>query len=496
MGGVWDSIAVVGLAVIGLIGVVGLEAQARPRGVGLARRSSADHLMLIGAWLLMDGVLVLILARSGLALVSGSAVLAGLLIVNNTKEALLREPLLFDDYDYLVDALRHPRLFWPYIGTTRVIGSGLAVAAVLTFGGWMEPSWAPRSTALSVALVGFALLFGGYARDRRWQPPGVSEAPRQAVRRRGLFASLLVNLLRALIRCRATPTMPDHTAQLPRRTPMSATPDRQRHRIAVQSESFLDPRRRMPGVNPGMLPHFDRLRQSGHSGSLSVPAFGANTVRTEHAFLSGYPSRMLGDWRFNPYRHIRHGQLNGSWVKGLRAQGYHTICVHPYVASFYARDRVMPLLGFDEFVDINAFEPGDGQALAGISPYVSDAAVADWVIQRLNENEAPLFIFVITMESHGPYPPEAESATYLKHLANADDMLGRLADALCGNPRGGQLCWYGDHPPILPQAWSRHGYPGRWTDYLLWSSAGQQSIAPPPLHSVTPDTLGRWFAGQ
>ena len=42
----------------------------------------------------------------------------------------------------------------------------------------------------------------------------------------------------------------------------------------------------------------------------------------------------------------------------LRDLGYRTICVHPYPSTFYGRDRVFPVLGFDEFVDLESF--GDG----------------------------------------------------------------------------------------------------------------------------------------
>jgi phosphoglycerol transferase MdoB-like AlkP superfamily enzyme len=93
------------------------------------------------------------------------------------------------------------------------------------------------------------------------------------------------------------------------------------------------------------------------------------------------------------------------------SRGYRTVCVHPYAASFYSRDKVYPQLGFDEFIDLRAFA---GAPKSG--PYVSDLAVAERVCSLLSARltSRPLFVFVITMENHGPlhlekvHPGDAE----------------------------------------------------------------------------------------
>jgi phosphoglycerol transferase MdoB-like AlkP superfamily enzyme len=140
--------------------------------------------------------------------------------------------------------------------------------------------------------------------------------------------------------------------------------------------------------------------------------------------------------------------------------------VHPYTASFYSRHKVFPRLGFDEFIDIRAFA---GAARDG--PYVSDLAVAEHVAALLEQAAGqPLFVFVITMENHGPLhlekvapgdeerlytavpPPGCEDLTiYLRHLVNADRMAGRLRAAIDGLPGPACLCWFGDHVPIMPR---------------------------------------------
>ena len=66
-----------------------------------------------------------------------------------------------------------------------------------------------------------------------------------------------------------------------------------------------------------------------------------------------------------------------SWLK---QQGYRTICIHPYPASFYQRNRVFPLFGFDEFLDIKAFAD-----VGRTGPYIGDLAVADKVASVLEQ---------------------------------------------------------------------------------------------------------------
>ena len=119
-------------------------------------------------------------------------------------------------------------------------------------------------------------------------------------------------------------------------------------------------------------------------------------MRTEFSFLSGLASETLGIDRFNPYRRLARRPLI-TLVGHLRGLGYRTVCVHPYLSSFYARDEVFPLLGFDELVDVRSFSHGDR-----FGPYVSDAAVAATITRRVDQSDRPIFVFAITMENHGP----------------------------------------------------------------------------------------------
>lgn len=114
------------------------------------------------------------------------------------------------------------------------------------------------------------------------------------------------------------------------------------------------------------------------AGQMTVPAWGANTIRTEFAFLSGIDAEHLGVHRFNSYRAIAAGWRVASLASYLKSLGYRTVCVHPYPVGFYQRDRVYPSLGFDAFLDIQAFD-----GVEHVGPYMDDAAVADKVDQSV-----------------------------------------------------------------------------------------------------------------
>ncbi|MEN7522201.1 LTA synthase family protein, partial [Bordetella pertussis] len=264
------------------------------------------------------------------------------------------------------------------------------------------------------------------------------------------------------------------------------------HLVSVQSESFFDARRVFGTLKPEVLAGLDALRAEAlEHGQLEVAAWGANTVRTEFAFLTGLAASALGVHRYNPYRRLR--QPQPSLASHLRQRGYRTVCVHPFHASFYGRDRVMPWLGFDEFVHLDAFADAPR---AG--PYVADAALARYVAERLaGQGSQPLYVHVITMENYGPLhwesvdaadaaavldgplaPGCADLVAYARHLRNADAMFTGLAAAMRGLSRPAGLCVYGDHVPIMAEVYRRLGEPDGRTDYLIWQAGGQGGAAP------------------
>jgi len=107
--------------------------------------------------------------------------------------------------------------------------------------------------------------------------------------------------------------------------------------VLVQCESFFDARRVSPLIGSGLLPAFEACStDAAFRGHLEVPGWGANTMRTEFAVLTGIPETELGYDRFNPYYALARAPL-ASQVWRLRQAGYRTICLHPFDRRFFRR---------------------------------------------------------------------------------------------------------------------------------------------------------------
>lgn len=420
-----------------------------------------------------------------------------IVLVSNSKYHSLREPFVCADFEYFSDAVKFPRLYLPFFGIGKAAVLAVGFLVYLWAGLSFEVPKA-RSEALLPLVLGLGMLRLGH---RSVRPSFDAErdvlgwglaaslwryfwAARAKVDRAGLGSPFAGKEGAALFAGKPAPTGPAQAPQLP-------------DLVSIQSESFFDVRSLWAGVRPEVLKQFDRLAsESLAHGKLQVAAWGANTVRTEFAYLTGIPAERLGVHRFNPYRVLARQGLP-SIAAHMKALGYRTVCIHPYDGSFYGRDKVLPALGFDEFIDVRAFEPSQK---AG--PFIGDCAVAEKIRVLLQDpmRKQPLFVHAITMENHGPLHLESvtdaelptwfdrplqagmkDLAPYLRHIGNADRMLGLLRDTLQGLPGEALLCFFGDHVPILPEVYQAIGAPAGDTDYLLWSNRRQPGSQAAPI---------------
>ncbi|EPJ44472.1 MAG: hypothetical protein OFPII_34610 [Osedax symbiont Rs1] len=464
-----------------------------PKSTVVWRRQRAVNLVHISNWLLCFTLVLAITQRPWFSLAIICCAQLFMLLVNQAKYHSLREPFLAQDFEYFSDAIKHPRLYIPFFGVWRIVlavtAISIAIATGLTFEASLLDSLSTVSFALHIALLllgSSAVLFLAVK-----QLPVASLNPERDQHKFGQMA-FLYSYFAMLFK----PVVIDAALGVKKSAVDKKLADSLPHIVAVQSESFFDPRLCYPMVNPAVLSNFDQIcTQALQFGSIKVPAWGANTVRTEAAFLTGLTPEQLGIHQFNPYR-LFAKQPVLSLAKVLQQAGYKTLCIHPYPVSFYLRDQVFPALGFDQFIDITSFSATDKQG-----QYTSDQAVAKKVDDILQQATQPLFIFVISMENHGPLHLEktnnaeldkifsaqgvskynasaaelADLNTYLRHLRNADTMVAQLTTSLKQQSRAGLLAWYGDHIPIMPKVYAALGEPSPDTPYFIWHS--QQSPA-------------------
>lgn len=463
----------------------------------------------------IDGPVILVsgMGYLGLLAVSGRPVFSLILsvggtvllcIVNRLKHRLFREPIVFLDAVLTFQVIRHPGFYVPYLFPAPVLAAGAVAAAFMAVLWGLEPPAAPavRSAAGLAITAGLAIaalvatLFFPARRDaalrllRRYPPSLEANAD---FSRYGLLASFFLHgLWHVHKRGRdGNPGIPRFQAR-PAAAPAAAAD--LPHLVLIQAESFFDVRRHMPDAPAGLLPHYDRLRAEGTGGLFQVRTHGAYTMRTEFSVLTGLPLEALGTDAFNPYfTASRHRVDSLAWRLG--ALGYRTACIHPFFLSFFRRDRVLPHLGFETLYGQESFPE-----TSRCGPFVSDAALCRFVLDRLAASREPTFLFVITMETHGPWKsgrlahepgaagvPDRPMDIYLHHLRHTDAMLGTMADGLCGLDRPAALCAYGDHVGCLPavQKPTDPGYAA--TDWVLWPTPMAAAGSSRPLR---PEEIG------
>lgn len=463
-----------------------LESLLQPRPVAIWRRSLAANLTHLGVWSLLFALELALFRRPYFAMTNVLAIELVLVLVSRAKHYSMQEPFVYPDFEYFTDAIKYPRLYLPFFGWSNALaavgGYGTALWLGLTFESAIATSAFPPIFP-SMAALALAGLFLAVCAGSRLIVVFDAEAD---LARLG-FASALWAYGRAERQCALAvrARAPFHTVAC------AEAPEVLPDLVSIQSESFFDVRRAYPIVKADVLAGFDQIRAEALvQGELTVAARGANTVRTEFSFLSGMAPGELGVHRYNPYRRLAWRGMP-TMASHLRSLGYRTVCVHPYYGSFYRRDRVLPALGFDEFVDIKAFERSQK-----VGAYVGDRALGQYVSSLLTRDDPrPLFIHVITMENHGPLHWESVTETeardvlngpmpqaceelvaYARHLRNADAMFSDLRQTLLRIGRPAGLCIFGDHIPIMPKVYKALGAVSGLTEGVIWAAGGVQGL--------------------
>lgn len=433
-------------------------------------------------------------ARPVFAGVITLALTVGYAYADRAKLKVLAEPVVFTDVFQAFDIFRHPQLALPFPHKGRVLLAAATIIGVFVFLFRLEPAawrlspW-PALLLLGVVFLAVWTVGGRFSvrAARRLRRLRLSGNPARDGTSFGPLAMLLAYgiIARGERMTRQEAALPVFQPAPARSHQVMAQPV-----VVVQCESFFDARRMHPAIDTDLLPTFDRCKRAGIQwGRLEVPCWGANTVRTEFAVLTGMGEGAIGFDRFNPYhRFISVPVTSLAWR--LRAEGYRTVCLHPFDRTFYGRDQVMPNLGFDVFLGEEAFSGAQR-----INGYISDVEAARKVAEIV-ENEGPnVFVFVITMENHGPWSTLTEGAPtyslpglmlpqdekialsrYLQSLKSADQMLDVLTEALGTSGTPGLLAFYGDHLPAFSSAFKQLGLSDLRSDYLMWRPGINKSL--------------------
>ena len=229
--------------------------------------------------------------------------------------------------------------------------------------------------------------------------------------------------------------------------------------IAIMNETFSD-LSSYPGLeDANAAPPFFRevAADALASGDVYVSAMGGGTCNSEFEFLTG---ASMGNMGGGVYPYVLY-DLEGvdNLAAAFRALGYGTHAIHPAEASNWRRDRIYEQLGFDDFDDITTMEGADT-----FRDLVTDRVTYERALQKIDEGEAPQFVFDVTIQNHGGYdtglvPPadavhleseqvqSAEVDEFLAAIRQSDEDLRWLVDELNARDEPTIVVFFGDHQP-------------------------------------------------
>lgn len=213
-------------------------------------------------------------------------------------------------------------------------------------------------------------------------------------------------------------------------------------------------------TNEDYMPFVHSLEQGNDNtvtGYLNVSVCGGNTANTEFEFLTGNTMAFLPAGSIPYQQYIK--SETPSLAEYLSGLGYETYGMHPYNASGWDRDRVYPLLGFENtrFFD-------DFTDKTFLRKYVSDDSDFKNIIQTYEQKDEghPAFIFNVTMQNHGSYTDAYNNFTpdvtvtgtdsfvleqYLSLMKRTDQALENLIDYFAGQKEKTIIVFFGDHQP-------------------------------------------------
>lgn len=204
-------------------------------------------------------------------------------------------------------------------------------------------------------------------------------------------------------------------------------------------------------------------------GHTYTSVFGAGTSASEFEFLTGNSMAFLPSGSIPYQQYILDD--SPSLASLLKEEGYRTLAFHPGERTSWQRNQAYPRLGFDAFkcgedMDVEqTFEHG----------YVSDRSDFEQIIWEFEHKEAgePLFLFNVTIQSHGSYTVEDYPAQvqltdepgkypmaeqYLTLVNKTDEAFAMLVDYFSQQEEPTILLMFGDHQPSVEQEFLDKAY--------------------------------------
>lgn len=229
--------------------------------------------------------------------------------------------------------------------------------------------------------------------------------------------------------------------------------------FVILNESTFDPSIVNASMNSGEdVNFFKKSKFLFAHRPLRVQTFGGKTYKSEFSFLTGintYDLPNSGDSA--PFSVVP--LVRESIASVFRDNGYYTVGIYPVEGSFFNARKAYHYYNFDEFIDAKDLN---------LSNWInSDTYLFNKIffqVDRLRRKTTkPLFVFMLTMNNHGPhdrtvaknlFPKEKSKWTlpfsdYLYRFKDTENAHRSFIERYLGNnhSRPGILLAFGDHLP-------------------------------------------------
>ncbi|MDG2039521.1 MAG: LTA synthase family protein [Ilumatobacter sp.] len=254
--------------------------------------------------------------------------------------------------------------------------------------------------------------------------------------------------------------------------------------VVVLGESLFDPRRLNIPIDPAPLTTLDAFSSDAdYHGTFKVHTVGGGTVLTEYSVLTGIPTNILGQSGSWPFYSLVTGST-WSLARQLGSLGYRTVAIYPVSGSLFNARIAYEFLGFDEFLDRSDFDLDQDIGRY----YITNDAIARKVLEVIEESDVPVFVWALTMETHGPWSfwdsrepqryrvggdidsQQRDMLTdYIHRLPKLEALATTLVQHLDDSDRPFVFSLFGDHLPAMFDLFDNVGFKedaGVWGDPL------------------------------
>lgn len=234
--------------------------------------------------------------------------------------------------------------------------------------------------------------------------------------------------------------------------------------IVVMNESFADISIANDGIEfqEELTPFINSLDDNVVKGNLLVSIFGGLTANSEFEVLTGNSMAHLPIGSVAYERYV--SDDTNSIVGTLKELDYETTAIHPYLETFWDRNKVYETFGFDNFITMDDFAD-DTPTIKG---YISDEAVYEKIVETSTSTSGKDFIFAVSMQNHTPYTDESvegvpitfdenlykedmikEAGIHASGVQDADNMYKMLVEYYSKQDEPTIIVMFGDHHPFL-----------------------------------------------